>query len=201
MPWVRANGHGRDPPPGRPLVSDGWPGTPGDWDARLLSPIPFPFEDRSGQPRWKAGLDPYFRGRLLVRAGKALQNHHPEPCRGPRAHADHAEHHRGLARGEWGIRGSQTVMLEEPGQRGHGGQLHRPAAPALRREGGGRPGGPTIAGASRMIRWRGLPGYSDQELWGGEDPLCREPGATLKAITLNWSIYTSSTRAGGGGLE
>jgi len=171
----------------------------GNWDARLLrAAFPFPFEDQIRAASLEAGLDPYFVAGLIRQESlfqPAIRSHAGAtglmqimPATG-----------RGLAR-EMGIRGFQTVLLEEPETNVAMGTRY--IAQQLRRFDGRAEDALAAynAGASRMIRWRGLPGYSDPELWVERIPFSETRGY-VKAITLNWSIYTSLYGCGLEGLE
>ena len=171
----------------------------GNWDARLLrAAFPFPFEDQIRAASLEAGLDPHFVAGLIRQESlfqPAIRSHAGAtglmqimPATG-----------RGLAR-ELGIRGFQTVQLEEPEINVAMGTRY--IAQQLRRFDGREADALAAynAGASRMIRWRGLPGYSDPELWVERIPFSETRGY-VKAITLNWSIYTSLYGCGLEGLE
>jgi soluble lytic murein transglycosylase len=171
----------------------------GNWDARLLrTAFPFPFEDQIRAASVEAGLDPFFVAGLIRQESlfqPAIRSHAGAtglmqimPATG-----------RGLAR-EMGLRGFQTGQLEEPGTNIAMGTRY--IAQQLRRFDGREADALAAynAGASRVVRWRGLPGYSDPELWVERIPFAETRGY-VKAITLNWSIYTSLYGCGLEGLE
>ncbi len=171
----------------------------GNWDARLLrTAFPFPFEDQIRAASVEAGLDPFFVAGLIRQESlfqPSIRSHAGAtglmqimPATG-----------RGLAR-EMGLRGFQTGQLEEPGTNIAMGTRY--IAQQLRRFDGREADALAAynAGASRVVRWRGLPGYSDPELWVERIPFAETRGY-VKAITLNWSIYTSLYGCGLEGLE
>lgn len=171
----------------------------GNWDIRLLrTAFPFPYEDQIRAASEEAGLDPFFVAGLIRQESlfqADIRSHAGAtglmqimPATG-----------RGLAR-EMGLRGFQTIHLEEPGTNVAMGTRY--IAEQLRRFGGREADALAAynAGPGRMNRWRGLPGYSDPELWVERIPFAETRGY-VKAITLNWSLYTSLYGCGVEGLE
>lgn len=171
----------------------------GNWDARLLrTAFPFPYQEQIRRASMEAGLDPFFVAGLIRQESlfqADIRSHAGAtglmqimPATG-----------RGLAR-QMGLRGFQTVHLEEPETNVAMGTRY--IAEQLRRFDGREADALAAynAGPSRMVRWRGLPEYSDPELWVERIPFDETRGY-VKAITLNWSIYTSLYGCGLEGLE
>lgn len=171
----------------------------GAWDVRLLrTAFPFPYEDQIRAASVEAGLDPFFVAGLIRQESlfqADIRSHAGAtglmqimPATG-----------RGLAR-QMGIRGFRTDLLEEPGTNVAMGTRY--IAEQLRRFDGREADALAAynAGPSRMNRWRGLPGYSDPELWVERIPFAETRGY-VKAITLNWSLYTTLYGCGLEGLE
>lgn len=177
-----------------PAVRDG----PAAWDARMLRiAFPFPFEEEVHRAAAVAGLDPFFVAGLIrqeslfnadIRSSAgAVGLMQIMPATG-----------RGLAR-QLGISGFQTAHLERPdtnlamGTRYLADQLRRfeREADAL---------AAYNAGPARMSRWRQQATWRDPDLWVERIPFAETRGY-VKAVTMNWSLYTALYGCGPDALE
>lgn len=171
----------------------------GTWDARLLkTAFPFPFEEEIRASSQEAGVDPYFVAGLIRQESlfqARIRSHAGAtglmqimPATG-----------RGLAR-QMGLRGFQLSDLEHPGTNVAMGTRY--IAQQLQRYGGREADALAAynAGSGRMNRWRSLPEYRDPDLWVERIPFAETRGY-VKAVTLNWSIYSSLYGCGLEGLE
>lgn len=173
-------------------------GGPAAWDARLLRiAFPFPYEEEVRRASDAAGLDPHFVAGLIRQESLFISDIRSSagavglmqimPATG-----------QGLAR-QLGISGFQTAHLERPetnlamGTRYLADQLKRfeREADAL---------AAYNAGPARMARWRQQDAWRDPDLWVERIPFAETRGY-VKAVTLNWSMYTALYGCGAEALE
>jgi len=171
----------------------------GTWDARLLrTAFPFPYEEEIRRSAREAGLDPHFVAGLIRQESlfqASIRSHAGAtglmqimPATG-----------RGLAR-QMGIQGFRVEDLEHPETNLAMGTRY--IAEQLRRYGGREADALAAynAGPGRMNGWRTLPAYRDPDLWVERIPFSETRGY-VKAVTLNWSIYSSLYGCGVEGLQ
>jgi len=177
----------------RSLSGGSWDG----WDRRLLrTAYPFPYQSEIRAMAEREGVDPFFVAGLIrqeslftpaIRSGAgAVGLMQVMPATG-----------QAVAR-QLGMRGFTAAQLAHPETNLALGTRY--LADQLRRFGGREMDALAAynAGPTRMSRWRSMPEYDDPDLWVERIPFAETRGY-VRAVTLNWSVYTALYGCGGEG--